>query len=169
VSGVLVAGVGNVFLGDDGFGVEVARRLAAMSWPAEVRVADFGIRAVHLAYELLDRGADDVLVLVDAVARGAAPGTVFVIEPDLGALDAQPAAPEALDPHTMHPELVLRMAKSLGATLGPVMIVGCEPATLEEGMGLSGPVAGAVDEAVQLARELALGRVGRIGHGARTS
>lgn len=146
---VLVAGVGNVFLGDDGFGVEVARRLAAMSWPADVRVADFGIRALHLAYELLDRGESDALVLVDAVARGHAPGTVFVLEPDLARDLAE--AP-ALEGHGMHPAAVLRTARALGAALGPVRIVGCEPASLEEGMGLSEPVERALDEAVRLVR-----------------
>ena len=103
---ILVAGIGNIFLGDDGFGVEVAARLAGAELPEGVRVEDFGIRGVHLAYELLD--GYDALVLVDAVPMGEPPGTVAIIEPDpVEPTWANPAAP-AMDAHSMNPAVVLR-------------------------------------------------------------
>lgn len=147
---VLVAGVGNVLLRDDGFGVEVVRRLARESMPEDVRVADFGIRALHLAYELLeDYGT---LIIVDAMSRGQPPGTLFVFEPDHAAV----TQPSAVDPHGMYPGAVLRMALDLGARIGTVRVVGCEPADLEEGLGLSAAVEAAVPEAMRVVRELAL-------------
>ena len=109
---VLIAGVGNIFLGDDGFGVEVARRPGTRTLPEGVRVEDYGIRAVHLAYELLS--GYDGLILVDAVSRGEAPGTVSVIEPDL----ASGAGPGAMDAHSMSPDTVFALMTSLGVTLG---------------------------------------------------
>ena len=149
----LVAGVGNIFLGDDGFGVEVARRLAARPMPDDVSVADFGIRGVHLAYELLnDYGT---LVLVDTVARGDPPGTVTVLEPSLNGGSSEGAGTlAAMDAHGMNPEAVLAMVSDLGGRLGRVLIVGCQPARLEEGIGLSEPVAAAVDKAVEAVEEL---------------
>ena len=153
---VLVAGVGNIFLADDGFGVEVARRLAGRSWPEHVKVADFGIRGVHLAYELID--GYDTLILVDAVGRGDAPGTVSVIEPDLSAgaagCDPGDGTLAAMDAHGMNPQAVLAMVGDLGGHLDRVVIVGCEPAGLDEGIGLSGPVAAAVEVAVRIVEEL---------------
>jgi hydrogenase maturation protease len=152
---VLVAGVGNVFLGDDGFGVEVARRLAGEPLPGWVRVADFGIRGVHLAYELLE--GYETAILVDASPRGEAPGTVYVIEPEL---DGQPGpafpdAPGALvDGHGMEPDAVFALLKALGGDIPRLLVVGCEPAQVTERMGLSPPVAGAVDQAVAVVREL---------------
>ena len=143
---ILVAGIGNIFLGDDGFGVEVVQRLAQRALPAGVRVIDFGIRGYDLAFALL--GNPDRTILVDACPRDMAPGTVFVLEPDLGALDTAESA--ILDAHDMNPMHVLRLARSLGAVLHDVLVVGCEPATLgpDEGlMGLSEPVAAAVDVA----------------------
>lgn len=145
---VLVAGLGNVLLGDDGFGVEVVRRLSVSALPEGVRVEDFGVRALHLAYELLE--AYDRVVLVDAVARGAPAGTVFVIEPDVS--DA--GAPAAPDVHGLGPAAVLRIARELGAPLDGVRLVGCEPETLEQGIGLSAPVQSAVPEAVRIVHEL---------------
>ncbi len=145
--GVLVAGIGNVFLGDDGFGVEVVRRLAAKSLPAGVRVADFGIRGLHLAFELLEH-PDDTTILVDATPRSGEPGTVYLIEPDLETLAAPGAG--AADAHDMTPAAVFGFLRSLGGTPGRVLIVGCEPLSTEEEMGLSPPVEGAVDEAVAL-------------------
>jgi hydrogenase maturation protease len=145
---ILVAGIGNIFLGDDGFGVEVARRLAARPQPEGLTVVDYGIRGYDLAYALV-RGSDHV-ILVDACPRGEPPGTVFVLEPDLAAPDAGQAV---LDAHDLNPVHVLRLARSLGAELGPVVVVGCEPATLgppEGQMGLSEPVQAAVEEAVTL-------------------
>ena len=146
--GTLVAGCGNVFLGDDGFGVEVARRLAAEALPAGVRVADFGIRGVHLAYQLLE--GYDTVILVDAMSRRAAPGTLFVLEPEV---ESPPGTP-GLDGHGLDPAAVLRMVKLLGGSIGRVLVVGCEPETLEEQLGLSPPVARAVDDAVRIVLDL---------------
>lgn len=152
---MLIAGVGNIFLGDDAFGVELARRLASEPLPDRVRVADFGIRSLHLAYELLD-GGYDVTVLLDATARGGAPGTLYLIEPE--ALGTPAAAP---DPHGMNPDAVFAAVASLGGKPGRVLIVGCEPASTEEGIGLSAPVAGAVEEAVRLVRDVIERETGR--------
>jgi hydrogenase maturation protease len=150
---VLVAGIGNIFLGDDAFGVEVANRLAAQTVPDGVRVVEFGIRGVHLAYELLD--GYDALVLVDAVPMGEAPGTLAVIEPDELALpDAGDDAAPALDAHSMNPAVVLGMLASLGGAIERVLIVGCQPATLDEGIGLSPAVAAAIGGAVELCRQV---------------
>ena len=149
---VLVAGIGNVFLGDDGFGVEVAQRLAQRRLPRGVKVVDYGIRGYDLAYALMAR--PDLAILVDACPRAEAPGTVVVMEPDLERLD-DPAG--AVDAHDMNPLNVLRLARALGGTLGPVLIVGCEPATLgpPEGlMGLSPPVEAAVEEAIAIIEDL---------------
>jgi len=151
---ILVAGIGNIFLGDDGFGVEVAQRLAARTLPEGVTVGDYGIRGYDLAYALMAR--PDHAILIDACPRGEAPGTLFVIDPDPA--DLGPAGdPGYLDGHAMNPVSVLRLARSLGGALNPVVVVGCEPATLgpEEGLiGLSAPVAAAVDDAVALVESL---------------
>ena len=146
---VLVAGMGNIFLGDDGFGVEVARRLSAEPLPENVRVADYGIRGVHLAYQLLD--GYDTLILVDAVSRGEPPGTVFVIEPDL----ARPSGGDPMmDAHDLDPASVLGLVRRLGGRIDRVLVVGCEPQRTDECIGLSEPVQRAVDEAARLVREL---------------
>jgi hydrogenase maturation protease len=150
-----VACIGNVFLGDDGFGVEVAQRLAGRALPEGVTVTDYGIRGYDLAYALV-RGAD-YTILVDACPQGEIPGTVFVLEPDLADLDAASPAPMVLDAHDLNPIHVLRLARSLGAELGKVVVVGCEPATLGPPgghMGLSEPVAEAVDHAVAVIEDL---------------
>jgi hydrogenase maturation protease len=144
----LIAGIGNIFFGDDGFGVEVARRLAAEPLPSEVKLADYGIRGMHLAYDLLD-GAYESAILVDATPRGGAPGTVYLIEPDLDA----GAGAQAADAHAMTPDAVFAMLRSLGGTKARIRIVGCEPASVEEGIGLSPPVSEAVGEAVRLIRD----------------
>lgn len=153
---VLVAGIGNVFLGDDGFGVEVVQRLAARPPPAGVKIADFGIRGLHLAYELLD--GYDALVLVDAVPMGEPPGTVAVIEPEPGPPPAAggDAAP-VLDAHTMSPAVVLGMLDRLGGRVDRIVLVGCEPATVDEHMGLSPAVAAAIDRAVDTVDEVLAG------------
>ena len=147
---VLVACVGNIFLGDDGFGVEVARKLASRNLPDDVFVKDFGIRGFDLAYALMDR--TKLTILVDACARGQAPGTVFLIEP--GPVEDAPR----FEPHGMTPASVLRLVKSLGGTTGKVLIVGCEPLDLgseEDGrMGLSEPVEAAVEEAIAMIESL---------------
>jgi hydrogenase maturation protease len=143
VSGrVLVAGIGNVLLGDDGFGPEVVRRLAAASnLPEDVRVVDYGIRGMHLAYDLLD-GYDE-LVLVDALPGGEEPGRVTVLE-----IGEDDVGSGAFDPHGMDPVAVLAGLRRLGGTLPRTYVVGCRPVTLEEGIGLSDPVAAAVPRAV---------------------
>jgi hydrogenase maturation protease len=147
---LLVAGIGNIFLGDDGFGVEVVRRLRGHPIEADVDVADFGIRAIHLAYALSD-GTYDAAILVDAVARGGAPGTLYAIEVDPGASDV-PA--EAADAHTLTPDTVLAFLKRLDAPLSRILIVGCEPAAIDESMELSAPVAASVDGAIDMIRGL---------------
>ena len=152
---ILIAGIGNIFLGDDAFGVEVVQRLASRKMPSRVKVSDFGIRGFDLAYALLD-GAD-LTILVDACPRGGTPGTVYVIEPDLNSLNTPEAEHAALDAHSMNPMNVIRMAKSMGGELKRILLVGCEPETLgpEEGqMGLSAPVAAAVDEAVKVVESI---------------
>jgi hydrogenase maturation protease len=152
---ILVAGIGNIFLGDDAFGVEVVRRLAGRKLRACVRVADFGIRGFDLAYALQD--GYETTILVDAAPRGEAPGTLYVIEPDLKGLD-DPDAPQAVvEAHAMNPMSVLRMARAMNIEVKNVLLVGCEPETLggEEGqMGLSPPVEAAVNQAVTLVEML---------------
>ena len=150
---ILVACIGNIFLGDDGFGVEVARRLSTRTFPENVRVRDFGIRGYDLSYALLEAG--DLAILVDACPRGQAPGTVYVMDID----PAEDAAmrPAVLDAHTMNPVAVIQLAKSMGPISKRILLVGCEPATLggEEGeMGLSEPVSTAVGEAIQVVERL---------------
>jgi hydrogenase maturation protease len=140
---VIVAGVGNIFLGDDGFGVEVARAMAARPLPDGVRARDFGIRSLHLAYELLDHpGA--TTILVDAMPKGGVPGTLYVMEPD----PESGSAVSAGDAHGITPDSVLALVRALGGSPGRVVVVGCEPADCNERMGLSEAVAAAVDPAV---------------------
>jgi hydrogenase maturation protease len=149
IARILVAGIGNIFLGDDGFGVEVIRRLSARELPAGVRVADFGIRGFDLAYALQD--GYETTILVDAYPHGRTPGTVSLVEPDLSKLD-QPQQ-DLVDTHGMNPLNVLRMATAMNGGLKKILLVGCEPQTFgpEEGqMGLSEPVEAAVEEAVKL-------------------
>ena len=144
---VLVAGVGNIFLGDDGFGSETARRLAGATLPAHVSVVDYGIRGMHLAYDLLD--GYETLVIVDAVSRGGSPGDVVVLEvgeDDLGGGD--------FDAHGMEPTAMLASLGSLGGRLPRTYVVGCEPADVDERIGLSAPVAAAVDRAVDVVTKL---------------
>jgi hydrogenase maturation protease len=151
---ILIAGIGNIFLGDDGFGVEVAKRLSARELPAGIRVVDFGIRGFDLAYALQD--GYETTILVDACPHGQTPGTISLIEPDLGKLDEPQQG--IIETHGMNPLNVLRMAASMGGGLGKILLIGCEPATLggEEGkMGLSAPVEAAVDEAVRMIVSLA--------------
>ena len=149
---VLVAGVGNIFRGDDAFGVEVARRLLARPHPEGVRVRDFGTRGHDLAYAILD--GYDVLILVDATARGGAPGTLYTLE--LDPAEAMRTAPTG--GHGVDLPAALRLVRELGGALPRVFLVGCEPADLgpedEGAMGLSGPVQRAVEEAVAVVQEL---------------
>jgi hydrogenase maturation protease len=152
---VLIACIGNVFLGDDGFGVEVAQRLASHPFPQGVRVADFGIRGFDLAYALME--GYESTILVDAYPGEGLPGTLFLVEPDLAEFESGRASNSAIEPHAMNPVSVLRTAASMGAQLKRILVVGCVPATLgpEEGqMGLSDEVAAAVDEAARLIEAL---------------
>jgi hydrogenase maturation protease len=152
---ILIAGIGNIFLGDDAFGSEVARRLMVRKLPEEVRVIDFGIRGFDLAYALLD--GYDVTIFVDATPRGEAPGTLYTIEPDLKELDDLDAGGMMVETHGMNPMKVLGMVKSMGGEFKRILLVGCEPAPLESEdghMGLSAPVEAAVDEAVKLVESL---------------
>jgi hydrogenase maturation protease len=147
----LIAGIGNIFLGDDAFGCEVLKHLGQRAWPENVRVVDFGIRGFDLAYALLEEY--DLTIFVDATPRGGTPGTIYVIEPDLSELDSH----DSVETHGMDPLKVLSMVKSMGGKLNKVMLVGCEPETFgpEEGlMGLSEPVAAAVPEAAKLVESL---------------
>ena len=149
----LIAGVGNIFLSDDGFGVEVVRQLQGQELPGDVELVDFGIRGIHLAYQLLD--GYDVLVLVDTVDRGEPPGTLMLIEPEPVVTAARREAVEMgtvplLDVHGMEPGAILGMLDELGARVGRILVVGCQPADLSEGIGLSEPVAAAVSGAVAM-------------------
>ena len=144
---IFVVGVGNIFLGDDGFGVEVATRMRRRPLPDGVRVDDFGIRGVHLAYELLD--GYDLVILVDTVDLNEEPGTIGVLEPELnGDGDVLP------DAHDLDPVAVIGLLTGLGGSVGRMLVVGCQPATMEEQMGLSAPVEAAVDEAIKVVEEL---------------
>jgi len=147
---VLVAGVGNVFLGDDGFGVEVVRRLSEVDTPDWARVVDYGIRGMHLAYDLAGAGYE-LTILVDATSRGDPPGTVYVVE-----LNTEPGddVSPVLDAHGMQPDVVLALVATLGEDPGRVLLVGCEPARLDQHMGLSPVVENAVETAVTVVRDL---------------
>lgn len=147
----MVAGIGNIFLSDDAFGVELARRLTAKTLPEGVRVADYGIRGMHLAYDLLDM-APDTTILLDAVARGGKPGTIYVLE--IGAGDVPAVEPSTVDAHGMAPDAVLALLDNLGGSAGRTLLVGCEPASTEEGIGLSTTVTAAVDRAVGVVMDL---------------
>jgi hydrogenase maturation protease len=144
---VLVAGIGNIFLGDDGFGTDVARRLAGQPMPDGVRVVDYGIRGMHLAYDLLD--GYEALVLVDTVPGAGHPGDITVLEvgpEDLGTGE--------LDAHGMDPVAVLASLESLGGTLPRTLVVGCQPGNVDERIGLTAPVAAAVDTAVATVQQI---------------
>lgn len=140
---ILVAGIGNIFLSDDGFGSEVARRLLAdaAALPDDVAVVDYGIRGMHLAYDLLD--GCEALVIVDAMPSKGSPGDVVVMS-----VGAEDIGTGQLDAHGMDPLAVLGSLQALGGTLPPTYVVGCQPANLDEGMGLSDEVAAAVPVAV---------------------
>ncbi|KQC36762.1 hydrogenase maturation protease [Frankia sp. ACN1ag] len=175
----LVAGVGNIFLGDDGFGVEVVRRLDPASLPGGVDVADYGIRGLHLAFALLD-GRYDTVILVDALPSDEPPGTLTVLWPEVGdapQVDARQAdtplvgtplvgAPAVVDAHGMSPDVVLRLVRDLGGEIGQVVVVGCRPAVVAERMELSSAVRAAVDDAVDLIGDIVRDpRLVGVGHG----
>lgn len=152
---ILIAGIGNIFMGDDGFGVEVVQQLSKSDLPASVRVVDFGIRGLDLAYALQDEY--ETTILIDAFPNGQPPGTLSVVEPDLNDSAGSLHQGTFLEPHAMNPMNVLRMAKTMQGRLKRILVVGCEPATLggEEGyMGLSSAVKTAVHEAVKVVKNL---------------
>lgn len=151
---VLIAGIGNIFLGDDGFGSAVLRSLDGAELPPYVTAKDYGIRGVHLAYDLLD-GDVETLILVDALPTGEPAGTVSLLEVDDEAWAELTADPSTVDSHAMHPGAVLSALNALGGSVDRVLIVGCQPASLEPVMALSAPVAAAVDGAVELALDTA--------------
>jgi len=150
---VLVAGIGNVFLGDDGFGVAVAQRMLERGAPAGVRVLDAGIRGFDLACALLEGW--DAAILIDAVQRGGPPGTLYVLE-----IEAEATAPAGpIEAHGLVPHRVLALVCALGGSPPPLRLVGCEPASVgaddDIAPGLSAPVAAAVEPAVELVESLA--------------
>ena len=144
---ILIAGVGNIFHGDDAFGVEVARRLATVALPDGVRVADFGIRGFDLAYAFT--GDHDAVILLDATPRGGAPGTLYTLE-----IEPNGGTAAFIETHGMDVASILRLAAALGRKPRRVLLVGCEPAAIdaeaEEVTGLSAPVAAALEDAVEM-------------------
>jgi len=159
---ILIAGIGNIFLGDDGFGVEVAKVLSQKKLPENVRLVDFGIRGFDLAYALQDDY--DVTILIDATARGGQPGTLYTIEPDLQDLEGEAQA-GTMETHGMNPMNVLRMVKAMDGEFHRILLVGCEPATFgpegEGYMGLSDPVQAVVVDAAQMVEKLVEEILGR--------
>lgn len=150
---ILVAGIGNIFLGDDAFGCEVVQRLCKRPMPEDVRVVDFGIRGFDLAYALLENY--ELSILIDATPRGGAPGSLYVIEVNAN-LDELEADELSLDTHAMNPLRVLGLVKSMGGELKRTLIVGCEPSgdSEQEEIGLSESVTASLDKAVELVQSL---------------
>jgi hydrogenase maturation protease len=151
---ILIAGIGNIFLADDGFGVEVAKRLAGRDFPEGLEVVDFGIRGLDLAYALQDDY--EAVIFVDALPRGEEPGTVYLIEPEI-----EDAGEVTLDTHGMDPVKVIRLARAMGGELPKTLVVGCEPQNILSGeayddmlMELSEPVEAAVEQAAKLVESL---------------
>jgi len=153
---ILVAGVGNIFLGDDAFGVEVARSLSRRRLPDNVLIKDFGIRGFDLAYALLDPW--DAVILVDAMPHGEAPGTLYIVEPNLAGAGDPALYDMALNTHAMDPVRVLNLAASMGTITAQVILVGCEPNDFGDEpdgrMGLSSLVQASVEEASNMVEEL---------------
>ena len=148
---ILVAGIGNIFMGDDAFGCAVADSLAQRELPQGVRVTDFGIRSYDLAYAIMD--GYDAVIMVDAMPRGEPAGTVFLIEVDSAELDALP--PGEADAHSMNPVAALQLVRALGGEAHNLYVVGCEPAVLEtEEIGLSEAVRAAIPGAVAMVEGL---------------
>ncbi len=153
---ILVAGVGNIFLGDDAFGVHVAQELLLRGPRDGVRIADFGIRGLDLAYALLD--GCQAAILIDAVPRGHVPGTLFLIEPEMPEAMEDGTAPPLMEGQSMNPESILRLVSAMGGTVGRVMLVGCEPSPLDPEcdvpMQLSPAVQAAVVPAIEMVESL---------------
>lgn len=166
---ILIACIGNIFLGDDAFGVEVAKHLMAKNLPEEIKVVDFGIRGIDLVYTLLDKW--DLTIFVDAISKGETPGTIYVIEPDLNELSNSDQAP-IVEAHNLDPLKALSLAKSMGAELKNILLVGCEPLTFgleqedtQQQLGqfgqftLSEPVQASITKAILLIESLATKRL----------
>lgn len=154
---ILIAGIGNIFLGDDAFGSEVARLLLRQNWPNNIKIIDFGIRALDLTYALLESW--DVVILIDAAPRGGAPGTLYLIEPESAEVQAtsEPVPGEMLvDAHGMDPVKVLRLVHSMGGKIRRLLLVACEPSAMSEEMemDISPPVKAAIGEAVKMIESL---------------
>jgi len=150
---ILVAGIGNIFLGDDAFGVEAVGWLKERPLPEGVRIVDFGIRSYDLAFALTE--GYDAVILVDAVPRGGPPGTTYLMELDAG--DLSELKSETIDGHSLNPVSVLQLAQALGGAIGKLFLVGCEPALLETEDGplkLSPAVQAAVPQALTMIEEL---------------
>ena len=155
-SRILVAGIGNIFLGDDGFGSEVVRNAEIPQDNPSIRVTDYGISGMHLAYDLLEDW--DTLVLVDAVPSRGNPGTLHVFQADH---EEDPAAEghsgsgmAGLDSHSMDPAAVFASLRALGGSPPYTVVVGCEAGSVEEGIGLTEPVAKAVPRAARAVEEI---------------
>ncbi len=147
---ILIAGIGNIFLGDDAFGVEVVAQLSNMQLPEHVQVVDFGIRGLDLAYTLLD--GYQTVILVDAVPRGSSPGSVYVIEPDRATVEPNGAAGGVpMEAHRMDPQRVLQLVATLGGTVGRLLVVGCEPTPCREDEEFHDGLSDAVQAAVPVA------------------
>ncbi|MEY2439366.1 MAG: hydrogenase maturation protease [Verrucomicrobiota bacterium] len=162
---ILIAGIGNIFFGDDAFGCEVAKKLLQRPVPDGVTIKDFGIRSYDLAYAMLN--GPDVTIFVDAMPRGQLPGTIYLIEPEINSLDN--VSGEVVNAHSMNPVRVLQLIRSLGGQPGRLYIVGCEPAVLESEdgtMGLSHPVQAAVAKAVEMIDSLIVDLLSETPHAA---
>jgi hydrogenase maturation protease len=155
---ILIAGIGNIFLGDDGFGVAVIQRLAERTWPENIQIVDFGIRGFDLTMALLEDL--DLVILVDAAPRGSRAGTLYVIEPESDEMAGPVQGGVMLDPHSLDPVKVFELVKTMGGRPGRVLVVGCEPESVGSDLdwevtpGLSEPVQRAVGEAVVLIESL---------------
>jgi len=153
---VLIAGIGNIFQGDDAFGVSVVQRLAALDFSEKVRVMDIGIRSIDLGFALLDDY--DLTILVDAASRGGAPGTLYTIEIAPDDIPDECNESSLVNSHGLNPVRVLALAKSMGAPFKKILLVGCEPLVLEQDesghIGLSEVVQAAVDPAVEMIRQV---------------
>ena len=157
---ILVAGIGNAWMRDDGFGGEVAKLLGERELPPGVHVIDFGSGGLDLAYEVM-RGYD-ALVLIDVSRQGEAPGTLYVMEADPDDVDGQIEDGQMLDPHGMDPQTVLRFVKYVGGWPGRVFVVACEPEVVEDvGLGLSEAVSGSVARAADVVLETVAGVAAR--------
>jgi hydrogenase maturation protease len=157
---ILVAGIGNIFKGDDGFGVEVVKRLSLHVDAQMVRVVDFGIRGIDLAYTLLESQYEQV-ILVDVAQRGGLPGSVYVIQPEIDEFRAEfnrDSFENVSEAHDLHPAQVLKWVSLVAGRLPPIQIVACEPERLgtdnELIMGLSERVRLAIDPAVKAVERL---------------